>query len=100
MIIVDTALQRREQQGGPIGAILKTYADRASAVHSPTARALDLLPIRLAEGCKLKRAISKDTLLTFADVELPPNRLCGQLWREQLARFCPDHSKPRKETTP
>ena len=77
---------------------LGCYMSYGLAENSPTARAQDLLPIGLAEGCRLKRAIPKDTLLTFADVELPPNRLCDQLWREQLARFSPDYSKPRKET--
>ena len=77
---------------------LGCYMSYGLAENSPTARSQDLLPIGLAEGCRLKRAIPKDTLLTFADVELPPNRLCDQLWREQLARFSPDYSKPRKET--
>jgi predicted homoserine dehydrogenase-like protein len=45
----------------------------------------------IAEGCKLKRAIPKDTLLTFADVELPPDRLCDRLWREQVDRFFPEY---------
>jgi predicted homoserine dehydrogenase-like protein len=74
------------------------YMSYGLAENSPTARAQDLLPIGLAQGCKLKRAIPKDTLLTFADVELPPNRLCDRLWREQLARFSPDYSKQAKET--
>ena len=129
MIIVDTALQRREQEDRPIrvdlvGAgfmargvapqittavpgmrvgkmdRLGGYMRYGPAENLPTARAQNLLPIGLAEGCRLKRAISKATLLTFADVELPPNRLCDRLWREQLDRFFPDYSKPRNEATP
>ena len=61
------------------------------AENAPTAREQDLLPIGLAEGCKLKRAVAKDEVLTFDDVELPPGRLCDRLWREQLDRFCPGH---------
>ena len=67
------------------------YLTYGLAENSATAREQDLLPIGLAEGCKVKRALPKDALLTFADVELPPGRLCDRLWREQLDRFCPGH---------
>ena len=62
------------------------------AENADTARSQNLLPIGLAEGCTLKRDVPKDALLTFDDVELPQNRLCDQLWREQMARFFPEHS--------
>lgn len=63
------------------------YLTYGLAENSATARAEDLLPIGLAEGCTLRRDIPRDGLLTFADVELPPDRLCDRLWREQLERF-------------
>ncbi|KOP27355.1 NAD(P)-dependent oxidoreductase [Hapalosiphon sp. MRB220] len=47
----------------------------------------NLLPIGLAEGCRLKRDISKDQVLTYDDVELPEGRLCDQLRAEQNAYF-------------
>jgi predicted homoserine dehydrogenase-like protein len=65
------------------------YMTYGLAENAETARAQNLLPIGLAEGCKLKRPIAKDALLTFDDVELPPDRLCDRLWREQLKRFTP-----------
>lgn len=46
-----------------------------------------LLPLGLAEGARLNRAIAKDTVLTFADVTLPPGRLVDQLWQEQERYF-------------
>jgi len=55
--------------------------------NSPVARAQDLLPMGLADGCVLKRDLAQDTPITFADVELPVGRLSDQLWREQLAAF-------------
>jgi predicted homoserine dehydrogenase-like protein len=51
------------------------------------ARAEDLLPVGLAEGCKLRREIARDSAITFAEVILPADRLCDRLWREQLAMF-------------
>ncbi|BAY46988.1 SAF domain-containing protein [Scytonema sp. HK-05] len=47
----------------------------------------NLLPIGLAEGCRLKRDIPKDQVLTYDDVELPEGRLCDKLRSEQNAYF-------------
>lgn len=47
----------------------------------------NLLPIGLAEGCRLKRDISKDQVLTYDDVELPSGRLGDKLRAEQNAYF-------------
>ncbi len=47
----------------------------------------NLLPMGLAEGCRLKRDISKDQVLTYDDIELPEGRLCDQLRAEQNAYF-------------
>lgn len=51
----------------------------------------DLLPLGIALGCRLIRAVSKDQALTYADVELPAGRLVDRLYAEQRARF---HSAP------
>jgi predicted homoserine dehydrogenase-like protein len=75
------------------------YMTYGLAENAGTARAENLLPIGLAEGCTLKRAVAKDALLTFDDVELPPGRMCDQLWQEQLARFFPEYS-PASSTFP
>jgi predicted homoserine dehydrogenase-like protein len=46
-----------------------------------------LLPMGLAEGCRLKRNIPKDQVLTYADVELPTGRLSDKLRAEQDDHF-------------
>ncbi|MEQ8857270.1 MAG: NAD(P)-dependent oxidoreductase [Pseudomonadales bacterium] len=46
-----------------------------------------LLPIGLAEGCRLKRDVSRDQVLTYKDVELPSGRLCDELRAEQGRHF-------------
>ena len=74
------------------------YMTYGLAENSATARAEDLLPIGLAEGCRLKRDAPKDTVLTFADVELPPGRLCDRLWREQVERFGMGNKDPQPQT--
>ncbi len=50
-------------------------------------RAERLLPMGLAEGCKLKRDVPRDQVLTYDDVELPEGRLCDKLRAEQDAYF-------------
>lgn len=45
------------------------------------------LPMGVAAGCVLKKDIRKDEILTYTDVELPKNRLCDKLRREQEQFF-------------
>jgi predicted homoserine dehydrogenase-like protein len=47
----------------------------------------NLLPIGLAEGCRLKRDIQKDQVITYEDVQLPEGRLSDKLRAEQNAHF-------------
>ncbi|MFN3671015.1 MAG: NAD(P)H-dependent oxidoreductase [Bosea sp. (in: a-proteobacteria)] len=54
-----------------------------------TARASRLLPMGVAEGCRLKRDIPPDAALTYDDVELPAGRLIDTLRAEQDAVFRP-----------
>jgi predicted homoserine dehydrogenase-like protein len=58
------------------------------------ARAAQALPMGLSEGCTLRRAVPKDGLLTFADVQLPPERTCDVLWREQQQRWPTSTPRP------
>lgn len=81
------AAAKKDLAAGEAIDCLGGYMTYGLAENSGTARAEDLLPIGLAEGCTLRRAVARDTVLTFADVELPPGRLCDRLWREQLKRF-------------
>jgi predicted homoserine dehydrogenase-like protein len=50
-------------------------------------RAAASLPMGLSEGCRLLRDISKDDVISFADVELPSGRVAKELWSEQSARW-------------
>jgi predicted homoserine dehydrogenase-like protein len=63
------------------------YMTYGQAENSDVVRAQKLLPIGLAEGCRLKRDIPKDQVLTFDDVEVPDGRLCDKLRAEQNAYF-------------
>jgi len=47
----------------------------------------DLLPIGVAEGCRVTRPVPKDAVLTYADIEVPPGRLVDKLRDEQGRHF-------------
>ncbi len=68
------------------------YMTYGQCENSPIVQQQNLLPMGLAEGCRLKRDISQDQVLTYDDVELPPGRLCDKLRFEQNAYFHSAHS--------
>jgi predicted homoserine dehydrogenase-like protein len=45
------------------------------------------LPEGLVEGCKLKRPVKKDAVITYDDVELPAGRVADRLRAEQYRHF-------------
>jgi predicted homoserine dehydrogenase-like protein len=59
----------------------------------------NLLPMGLAEGCRLKRDIARDQVLTYTDVETPPDRICDRLRDEQRVRFMPLEAQDRVALT-
>jgi predicted homoserine dehydrogenase-like protein len=50
-------------------------------------RAQNLLPMGLAEDCRLKHDIFRDQAISYSDVEIPDNRLCDRLRHEQNSYF-------------
>ncbi|MBC7883011.1 MAG: Gfo/Idh/MocA family oxidoreductase [Anaerolineae bacterium] len=76
----------------PAGATLDGigfYMTYGQCEKAEVTAAQDLLPMGVAVGCRLKRAVPKDQVLTYADVELPPGRLVDRLRAEQNAHFAP-----------
>jgi predicted homoserine dehydrogenase-like protein len=65
------------------------YMTYGQCENSNITQAQNLLPMGLAEGCRLKRDIPKDQVLTYDDVELPAGRLSDKLRAEQNAYFAP-----------
>lgn len=86
MVEVVATAKRDLQQGETIDGLggYMTYgqAERADVSHRS-----QLLPIGVAEGCRLKRDIPKDAVLTYADVELPTGRLVDRLREEQASLY-------------
>jgi predicted homoserine dehydrogenase-like protein len=63
------------------------YMTYGQCENSHIVKEQNLLPMGLAEGCRLKRDIPKDQVLTNEDVEFPTGRLCDKLRAEQNAYF-------------
>jgi predicted homoserine dehydrogenase-like protein len=83
--VITTAKQdlRKGQLLDGIGGFL-TYGQCENA---NTTAAEQLLPMGLAEGCRLRRDIARDQVISYQDVDVPQGRLCDRLRAEQDARF-------------
>jgi predicted homoserine dehydrogenase-like protein len=81
------AVAKRDLQAGEVLDDYGMYMTYGEAVNSDEMNKMQYLPEGLVEGCKLRRAIKKDTVLTYADVDLPPDRLADKLRAEQYRYF-------------
>jgi predicted homoserine dehydrogenase-like protein len=86
--VVDVvATAKRDLEAGETLDGYGHYMTYGQCENADVSVAQNLLPIGLAEGCRLKRALHKDQVLTYDDVELPPGRLSDRLRAEQNAHF-------------
>lgn len=83
--VVTTA--KRDLEAGHTIDGLGGYDTYGVAENYPLSRAENLLPIGLAEGCKLRRAVAQDAVLSYADVEVPDGRIGDRLRAEQDELF-------------
>lgn len=87
--VVDVvATAKKDLEGGEVIDGIGFYMTYGQCANASQVAEEGLLPMGLAEGARLTRAVSKDSLLTFDDVELPEGRLVDRLWQEQT-RVCP-----------
>ncbi|MCS6813393.1 MAG: NAD(P)-dependent oxidoreductase [Cyanobacteria bacterium] len=85
--VITTA--KRDLEAGETLDGIGHYMTYGQCENSDVVRKKRLLPMGLSEGCRLKRAIPKDQVLTYDDVELPEGQLCHKLRAEQDAIFAP-----------
>ncbi|WP_338076977.1 NAD(P)H-dependent oxidoreductase [Cellulomonas hominis] len=72
----------------PAGTVLDAlggYHYYGQAERADVTRTERLLPVGVAEGCVLTRAVPKDATLTYDDVTVPPGRLVDDLRAAQAA---------------
>ena len=63
------------------------YMTYGQCENAEIVQAEQLLPMGVAEGCRLKRDIGKDQVISYQDVEVPRERLVDRLRAEQVVRF-------------
>jgi predicted homoserine dehydrogenase-like protein len=81
------AVAKRDLKAGDVLDDYGMYMTYGEAVNTGEMSNGRYLPEGLVEGCKLKRDISKDAVLTYDDVELPQGRLADQLRAKQYRHF-------------
>lgn len=81
------ATAKKDLRAGDVLDGLGCYMTYGQAENSSVVAAQHLLPMGLAEGCRLKHDIARDRVISCADVEFPPGRLCDSLRSEQNDYF-------------
>ena len=81
------AVAKRDLKAGEVLDDYGMYMTYGEAVNADEMSGNRYLPEGLVEGCKLKRDVKKDAVITYDDVELPPNRLADRLRAEQYRHF-------------
>lgn len=81
------AVAKRELKRGEILDNYGMYMTYGEAVNADEMSERRYLPEGLVEGCRLLRDVSKDSVLTYDDVQLPEGRLADRLRAEQYRHF-------------
>ena len=81
------AVAKRDLTAGEVLDEYGMYMTYGEAVNTEEMSSMRYLPEGLVEGCKLKRAIGKDQVISYDDVELPVGRLADKLRAEQYRHF-------------
>jgi predicted homoserine dehydrogenase-like protein len=86
-VVEVVATAKRDLKSGEILDGYGHYMTYGQCENAEVAAAQRLLPIGLVEGCRMKRDLAEDQVLSYDDVELPADRLCDRLRAEQGAHF-------------
>lgn len=81
------AVAKRDLKSGEVLDDYGMYMTYGEAVNADEMCRNHYLPEGSVEGCVLTRDIPKDSVITYDDVTLPPNRLADQLRAEQYRHF-------------
>lgn len=80
-------LAKEDLKAGDVLDAIGGYKTYGQCERYSISRSENLLPQGLAEGCRVKRDLPKDSVITYDDVELPQGRLCDNLRAEQDRLF-------------
>jgi predicted homoserine dehydrogenase-like protein len=83
--VITTA--KRDMAAGSVLDGLGGYDSYGQAERADVTAAGQLLPMGVAVGCRLRRAVSRDEVLRYSDVDLPAGRLVDALRAEQATSY-------------
>jgi predicted homoserine dehydrogenase-like protein len=86
VVDVLTAAKKDMKKGEVLDGIGK-FTSYGLAENSEVCNRENLLPLGLSEGCRLKRDVARDEVLTYDDIELPEGRVADRLRAEQEKHF-------------
>ncbi|MEN8822362.1 MAG: SAF domain-containing protein [Abyssibacter sp.] len=81
------ATAKRDLKAGDVLDGLGGYMTYGQCERHDVVRQQQLLPMGLAEGCRLTRDLSRDTVLSMADITRPPGRLIDELRMSQDTHY-------------
>lgn len=81
------AVAKRDLKAGEVLDDYGMYMTYGEAVNADEMSAGRYLPEGLVQGCRLKRGIAKDAVITYDDAVLPAGRLADRLRAEQYRKF-------------
>jgi predicted homoserine dehydrogenase-like protein len=84
------AVAKRDLAAGEVLDDYGHYMTYGEAVNAREMSDRRYLPQGLVEGCRLTRAVPRDTVLRYDDVEVPPKRIADRLRAEQYRHFFGD----------
>jgi len=81
------AVAKRDLNAGEILDDYGMFMTYGEAVNAEEMCAKRYLPEGIVDGCKLKRDVKKDTVVTYDDIDLPAGRVADRLRAEQYRHF-------------
>ena len=81
------ATAKTDLKGGGVLDALGGYTTYGQCETAAVTSAQRLLPIGIAQGCRLIRDVPKDAVLTYDDIEAPQDRVIDRLRDEQAGAF-------------
>jgi predicted homoserine dehydrogenase-like protein len=81
------ATAKRDLEPGDTLDGIGGYLAYGQCENTEVMRAERLLPIGLSEGCKIQRAVARDRVVSWDDVEPPAGRMSHRLYEEQVELF-------------
>jgi predicted homoserine dehydrogenase-like protein len=81
------AVAKRDLAAGEVLDRYGMFMTYGEAVNSDEMSERRYLPEGLVEGCRLRGDVTRDDVITYDDVELPPGRVADRLRAEQYRRF-------------